>query len=228
MPLPAPAPQAVLAAPADTSPLPADSLLDAKPEPRPRHRNNSPALVFDAGAQGDAAGDAAAGAGEAGDAAMDFAQPAARVPEAARSAPRTPLAAAARRGTVTRGTLIPAVLETAIDAQRPGHVRAVVSTDVRSADGSRVLVPRSSRLIGEYRARAGDRRAYVVWTQLVRPGGGTLRLAAPPAGQFFEGFAKAGLQSIIGTPAGGAAARVRPGEPVRVFTGKDVDLGASR
>jgi type IV secretion system protein VirB10 len=51
--------------------------------------------------------------------------------------------------TVAQGTLIPAVLETAIDSDVPGYVRAVVSQDVRSFDGSRVLLPRSSRLLGE-------------------------------------------------------------------------------
>ena len=54
--------------------------------------------------------------------------------------------------TVTQGTLIPAVLETAINTDVPGYVRAVVSQDVRSFDGSRVLVPRSSRLIGQYQS----------------------------------------------------------------------------
>ena len=64
--------------------------------------------------------------------------------------------------TVAQGTLIPAVLETAIDSDVPGYVRAVVSQDVRSFDGSRVLIPRSSRLIGEYKAasQAGQRRAF--------------------------------------------------------------------
>ncbi len=54
--------------------------------------------------------------------------------------------------TVVQGTLIPAVLETAIDTDIPGYVRAVVSQDVKSFDGSKVLIPRSSRLIGEYKA----------------------------------------------------------------------------
>jgi carbon starvation protein CstA len=43
--------------------------------------------------------------------------------------------------TVTQGTLIPAALETAIDTDVPGYVRAIVSSDVRSYDGTRVLVP---------------------------------------------------------------------------------------
>jgi hypothetical protein len=46
--------------------------------------------------------------------------------------------------TVTERTLIPASLETAINTDVPGFVRAVVSQDVRSFDGKRVLIPRSA------------------------------------------------------------------------------------
>jgi type IV secretion system protein VirB10 len=42
--------------------------------------------------------------------------------------------------TVAQGTLIPAVLETAIDSDLPGYARAVVSQDVRGFDGTRVLI----------------------------------------------------------------------------------------
>jgi len=68
--------------------------------------------------------------------------------------------------TLGKGTLIPAILETAIDSKVPGGVRAVVSTDVLSPDGKRSLVPRSSRLIGQYKTRraAGQTSTYVVWT----------------------------------------------------------------
>ena len=96
--------------------------------------------------------------------------------------------------TVIQGTLIPAVLETAIDTDVPGYVRAVVSQDVRSFDGSRVLIPRSSRLIGEYKAasQAGQRRAYLMWTRLVRPDGVSVALASPAAD--FSGQAGIGGQ----------------------------------
>jgi type IV secretion system protein VirB10 len=96
--------------------------------------------------------------------------------------------------TVVQGTLIPAVLETAIDTDLPGYVRAVVSQDVRSFDGSRVLIPRSSRLIGEYKGavQAGQRRAYLMWTRLVRPDGVSIALASPAAD--FSGQAGVGGQ----------------------------------
>ncbi|WP_162302021.1 TrbI/VirB10 family protein, partial [Croceibacterium ferulae] len=85
------------------------------------------------------------------------------------------------RTTVTQGTMIPAVLETAINTDVPGYVRAVVSQDVRSFDGMRILVPRSSRLIGQYQSglQAGQRRAYVIWTRLIRPDGVSVALASP-------------------------------------------------
>ena len=165
-----------------------------------------------------------------------------------------------------QGTLIPAVLETAIDTDVPGYARAVVSQDVKSFDGSRVLIPRSSRLIGEYKGatQAGQRRAYLMWTRLVRPDGVSIALASPAAdfsgqagvgGQvnshFFSRFGSSILLSILGGAgslvtggastvivggAGQSAAsvaaqhdgnrgptiKVRQGEPIRVFTARDL------
>ena len=43
---------------------------------------------------------------------------------------------------VPKGTLVAAVLETALDSTRPGGVRAIVSRYVRSFDGSRLLILR--------------------------------------------------------------------------------------
>jgi type IV secretion system protein VirB10 len=114
--------------------------------------------------------------------------------------------------TVSQGTLIPAVLETAIDSDLPGYVRAVVSQDVRSFDGSRVLIPRSSRLIGQYRSglSAGQTRAYVLWSRLIRPDGVSVAIASPAAdeagrtgltgevdGHFFKRFGSALLLSVV-------------------------------
>lgn len=169
--------------------------------------------------------------------------------------------------TVTQGTLIPAVLETAIDTDVPGYVRAVVSADVRSFDGARVLIPRSSRLIGQYKSglQAGQKRAYVIWSRVIRPDGVSVNIASPAtafAGEtglagkvdnrFFERFGSSMLLSVVGglsalggngsavvignqTQSAAAAAigqtgqigptiRVRQGEPIRVFTARDLDF----
>ena len=84
--------------------------------------------------------------------------------------------------TITQGTLIPAILETAINTDVPGFARAVVSQDVRSFDGKRLLIPRSSRLIGQYQSgvQQDQRRAYVIWTRLIRPDGAPTHGHTPP------------------------------------------------
>ena len=117
-----------------------------------------------------------------------------------------------RATTVPQGTLIPAVLETALDSTRPGLARALVRSDVRGFDGSKVLIQRGSRLIGEYRAdlQPGQNRATVMWTRLVRPDGVTIALGSPaadPLGRvgvkgkvnthFFEKFGSAILQTAL-------------------------------
>lgn len=81
------------------------------------------------------------------------------------------------------GTMISAVMETPIDTARPGLVRAVVSVDTRGFDGRRVLVPRGSRLIGEYQAfvQSGQNRVLINWTRLIRPDGVAIALSSPAA-----------------------------------------------
>lgn len=130
--------------------------------------------------------------------------------------------------TVPIGTLIPIVLETPIDTTRPGLVRAVVSSDIRGFDGRRILVPRGSRLIGEYQAdvRPGQNRVLVGWTRLVRPDGVTMRLGSPAADElggagvpgrlhsyFLQRFASAVLQSAL-TVGVNIASRPRAGSVV--------------
>ena len=133
--------------------------------------------------------------------------------------------------TVPKGTIIPAVLETAIDSTRPGGVRALVQRDIHAFDGSRVLVPRGSRLYGEYEAslQPGQKRALVTWTRLMRPDGVMIALASPasdPLGRagirgkvdskFLARFGNAILQSALDLGVGVAAAEVTGGVVVAV------------
>ena len=91
--------------------------------------------------------------------------------------------------TVPQGAVIAAVLETAINSDLPGSVRAVVSRDVRSFDGSRVLIPRGSKLVGQYKSAAavGQTRAFVVWTRIISPTGVTIDVASPATDRLGRG-----------------------------------------
>lgn len=114
---------------------------------------------------------------------------------------------------VLEGAMISGVLETALNSDLPGYVRAIVSDNVRSFDGTRVLVPRGSRLIGQYRSglAVGESRAFVIWTRLVLPDGVSVRLASPATDSlgrsglggkvdrhFVQRFGSAILLSVIG------------------------------
>jgi type IV secretion system protein VirB10 len=114
--------------------------------------------------------------------------------------------------TIPKGTLIQAVLETAIDSNRPGFARAIVSRDVIGFDGSRVLIPKGSKLFGEYKAdlAQGQNRALVEWQRLTRPDGVLIELDSPSAdplgragikgkvnSHFFARFGGAILQSVL-------------------------------
>lgn len=125
-----------------------------------------------------------------------------------------------RSNLIAAGTLVPAVLETPIDTARPGLVRAIVSQDTRGFDGTKILIPRGSRLIGEYQSdvRPGQDRVLVNWVRLIRPDGVAVVLASPAADEiggagipgkvnsfFFERFLDAAVQTVM-TVAGGLAA----------------------
>lgn len=287
---PAVAPPQV-AVPAPVQPVADPALQPAQPQPDPAPApvlaNNpammpgaainpyaSPQLVFDASRAASASRLAEAPLGApAGSAAGDVAGTGGAAAFASRiggvgGAPAQARPMTNPSTTVTEGTLIPAILETAINTDVPGFVRAVVSQDVRSFDGKRILVPRSSRLIGQYQAgvQQGQRRAYVIWTRLIRPDGASVNLASPAIGfdgttglegdvnsHFFKRFGSGLLLSVIGglgavatggvggvIVAGGAQGaassavqangeisptiRVRMGEPIRVFTARDLDF----
>jgi type IV secretion system protein VirB10 len=121
-----------------------------------------------------------------------------------------------------QGTVIPAVLETAINSDTPGFARAVVSRDVKGFDGTRVLIPRGSKLVGQYKSGVADgqSRAFVVWSRILTPDGVSIDVdspAADPQGRgglpgevdshFFRRFGAAILLSVISGGVDALAAR---------------------
>lgn len=164
------------------------------------------------------------------------AQPRSAPGPAAGSVTRMRASAFANRATtIPQGTMIQAVLETGFDSTQPGFARAIVSRDVRSFDGSAILIPRGSKLVGEYRSDVaqGQKRAVIIWTRLIRPDGMTITMDSPavdtlgrggvPANvntHFFARLGDALLQSTVGI--GTALAQRSVTGPVVVLPGNSV------
>ena len=99
--------------------------------------------------------------------------------------------------TITEGTVIPAILETAINSQLPGLTRALNSADVYSHDGSQLLIPKGSRLVGRYQSstRRGQVRVFIIWTRILRADGLSVLINSP--GQ--DPLGRAGLEGEVDT-----------------------------
>lgn len=139
--------------------------------------------------------------------------------------------------TVPQGVVVQAVLESALDSTRAGFARAIVARDVRGFDGSRVLIPRGSRLIGNYKPdlAQGQKRAFIQWERLIRPDGAIIAVnspAADPLGRaglggkvnthFFERFGGAILQSTLDIGVAAASRRVAGDSVVVALPGSAV------
>lgn len=74
---------------------------------------------------------------------------------------------------IIQGKIMNAILETAINTDLPGSLRAIISRDVYAESGNRVLIPKGSRVIGTYVSTitGGQTRVQVTWNRLVRPDG---------------------------------------------------------
>ena len=120
---------------------------------------------------------------------------------------------------IAQGKLIDAVLETSINSDHPGLLRALVSHDIYGDTGREVLLPRGSRLVGEYDSAVakGQNRVFVLWQRAIRPDGIDIQLGSAGTdaigGTGIEGrvnyhfwamFGAATLLSVIG----GAASTV--------------------
>lgn len=115
-----------------------------------------------------------------------------------------------------QGKLIDAELETAINTDLPGQIRAIVSAPLYAEQGREPLVPPGSRLNGVYNSavRKGQVRVFAIWNRLIRPDGIeiTLDSAATDAlgragmegetdNHFAQIFGMSALLSIIGAGA---------------------------
>ena len=99
--------------------------------------------------------------------------------------------------TITEGTVIPAIMETAITSELPGLVRSLNSADVYSHDGSQLLIPKGSRLVGRYQSstRRGQVRVFIIWTRILRADGLSVLINSPGT----DPLGRAGLEGDVDT-----------------------------
>jgi type IV secretion system protein VirB10 len=86
-----------------------------------------------------------------------------------------------QRFLLPRGSFLDCTLETAVDSTLAGLATCLLSADVYGADGTVVLLPRGSRLVGDTHTdvRAGQARVGITWSEARTPQGLVLPLGAP-------------------------------------------------
>jgi len=98
---------------------------------------------------------------------------------------------------IAQGTMIDGILETAIQSDLPGMIRAIVSENIYGFDGSHLLIPKGSKLIGRYRSSLtrGQSRVFVIWTRLIRNDGVSINI-----GSFgTDDLGRSGLEGTLDT-----------------------------
>lgn len=98
---------------------------------------------------------------------------------------------------IIEGKIISAKLESALNSQLPGKIRAMVDQDIFSENGKTILIPRGSRLIGEYNTdvKNGQSRVFVAWPRLIRPDGIDIRLDSSSS----DNLGRAGVAGAVET-----------------------------
>jgi type IV secretion system protein VirB10 len=96
---------------------------------------------------------------------------------------------------VTEGTVMPCILQTAIDTQLAGFVTCVVPIDVRGTTGDVVLLDRGTKIVGQIENGLvqGQERAFVLWTRAETPNHVVISLNSPGADE----LGRAGLPGEV-------------------------------
>jgi len=74
---------------------------------------------------------------------------------------------------ILQGKIISALLETEINSDLPGMIRAVINDNVYSESDTNILIPKGSRLIGKYNSdiQMNQSRVFIEWNRVITPDG---------------------------------------------------------
>ncbi len=90
---------------------------------------------------------------------------------------------------IAQGKIVDVILESAINTDLPAPIRAIVSRDVYAESGRGVLIPKGSRVIGQYNTDLfrGQKRVYIIWSRVMRPDGVVIAINSPGLDQIGRG-----------------------------------------
>lgn len=221
-----PTPAAFRPAPITLPPAPTPVVQQARPAAAPTTREISPAespILAYAGSEAQTAATAAASSLPSAGTIVPSISPAAGTgaegPDALASRLK-PTALAGSKASllphpdmlITKGTIIPCTLQTAINTQLAGFVKCVLPEAVRSTTGNVVLLDRGTTVVGEIQAglTQGQERVFILWDRAETPGHAIVSLASPGADElgragvpgavdnhFWERFGSAIMLSVI-------------------------------
>lgn len=99
--------------------------------------------------------------------------------------------------TITKGTILPCTLQTAIDTTLAGFVKCVLPQDIRGTTGKVTLLDRGTTIIGEIQAglEEGQERVFVLWDRAETPAHIVISMASPGV----DGLGRAGLAGKVNT-----------------------------
>ena len=102
--------------------------------------------------------------------------------------------------TILRGKIIDVVLETAINSDLQGTLRGIVARDVYAEASNIVMIPKGSRLIGNYSFNAGPgkTRVQISWNRVILPHGIDISLD----GNGTDELGRQGASGVVNTKIG--------------------------
>lgn len=94
-----------------------------------------------------------------------------------------------------KGKIIEVITETAINSDHPSEVRAIVTRDVYAESGKLILVPKGTRVFGEFTVsiEAGYGRVDIKWNRMDLATGYTITLDSPAV----DSLGRSGVQAVV-------------------------------
>ncbi len=96
---------------------------------------------------------------------------------------------------ILQGKMLDVVLETAVNSQLKSPVRGIVARDVFGEAGTKILIPKGTRVYGTYDTNVvrGQSRLAMTWTRFIRPDGVSVAVSANASDQ----FGRAGIEADV-------------------------------